>query len=395
MRFGPEPWHGGPDGFRVDGIVARAGHLEGAAGDFRWELTERPEDGPLFTFPRWSWRRPRLPAQMLPAARASYDGTVTYGGEKLTLQGAPGASARIYGHGNARRWAWLHADLGEGDVLEIVAAVSMRPGLRRLPPLVFLRLRRGGRTWPRRAERAALGWAGLGRFRAALGRPDWSVTGRAGLRRIRVEVSLPAERTLRLDYADPDGSPARCHNSETADAVVRLERWWGRWRPEAEWLLEGTAHAEVGAMSAAALVAALLADDGSARWPARVPRRLDDVLASMPAPARAGVRGAARAVDAYALARTGRPLAALGPAERDRLMTALAARPRLAPLLDLLKVPVLLAAGTERMLDDRARARRGAGAGERCRSPSHRRAIRRWTAHRRGTGPRAAPRTRW
>ncbi|MFC9238354.1 hypothetical protein ACFTZK_18120 [Streptomyces decoyicus] len=247
VRFGPEPWHGGQDGFRADGIVARAGHLQGAAGDFRWELTERPEDGPLFTFPRWSWRRPRLPAaQMLPAARASYDGTVTYGSEKLTLQGAPGASARIYGHGNARRWAWLHADLGEGDVLEIVAAVSMRPGLRRLPPLVFLRLRRDGRTWPRRAERAALGWAGLGRFRAALGRPDWSVTGRAGLRRIRVEVSLPAARTLPLDYADPDGSPALCHNSETADAVVRLERWRGRWRPEAEWLLEGTAHAEVG-----------------------------------------------------------------------------------------------------------------------------------------------------
>ncbi|WP_030984799.1 GMC family oxidoreductase N-terminal domain-containing protein [Streptomyces sp. NRRL S-1813] len=116
-------------------------------------------------------------------------------------------------------------------------------------------------------------------------------------------------------------------------------------------------------MSAAGLVAALLADDGSERWPAKVPRRLDDVLASMPAPARAGVRGAARAVDAYALARTGRPLAALDPVERDRLMTALAARPRLASLLDLLKVPVLLAAGTERMLDDRARARRGAGAG--------------------------------
>ncbi|MFG2828282.1 hypothetical protein ACGFWI_12595 [Streptomyces sp. NPDC048434] len=246
-RFGPEPWRGGEDGFRADGIVARPGHLEGAAGDFRWELTERPEDEPLFTFPRWSWRRPLLPAaQILPAARASYDGTVTYGGEKLTLQGAPGASARIYGHGNARRWAWLHADLGNGEVLEIVAAVSTRPGLRRLPPLVFLRLRRGGRTWPRRAERAALGWLGLGRFRAAIGRPDWRVTGRAGLRRIRVEVSLPAERTLRLDYADPDGSPAVCRNSETADAVVRLERWRGRWRTEEEWLLEGTAHTEVG-----------------------------------------------------------------------------------------------------------------------------------------------------
>ncbi|MFG2526457.1 hypothetical protein [Streptomyces sp. NPDC048516] len=246
-RFGPGPWRGGEDGFRAEGITARAGHLEGVAGDVRWELTERPEDAPLFTFPRWSWRRPLLPAaQMLPAARASYDGTVTYGGETLTLQGAPGASARIYGHGNAQRWAWLHADLGNGEVLETVAAVSRKPGLRRLPPLVFLRLRRGGRTWPRRAERSAFGWAGCGRFRAVLGHPDFTVTGRAGLRRIRVEVSLPAERTLRLDYADPDGSPAVCRNSETADAVVRLERWWGRWRPEEEWLLEGTAHAEVG-----------------------------------------------------------------------------------------------------------------------------------------------------
>lgn len=114
-------------------------------------------------------------------------------------------------------------------------------------------------------------------------------------------------------------------------------------------------------MSTAGFVAALLADDGSTPWPARVPRRLDDLLASMPAPARAGVRAAARAVDAYALARTGRPLAALAPEERDELMTALAARPRLAPLFDLVKVPVLLAAGTERMLADRTRAAHGTG----------------------------------
>ncbi|MFJ9469790.1 GMC family oxidoreductase [Streptomyces caniferus] len=114
-------------------------------------------------------------------------------------------------------------------------------------------------------------------------------------------------------------------------------------------------------MSTAGFVAALLADDGSTPWPARVPRRLDDLLASMPAPARAGVRAAARAVDAYALARTGRPLAALAPEERDELMTALAARPRLTPLFDLVKVPVLLAAGTERMLADRARAAHGTG----------------------------------
>jgi hypothetical protein len=183
---------------------------------------------------------------MLPAARATYEGEFSYGGTTLNLRGAPGASARIYGHGNAHRWTWLHADLGDGDVLEIVAAVSTRPALRRLPPLVFLRLRRNGRTWPRRPERSAIGRLGLGRFRAAFGLPEWTVTGRTALRRIRVEVNQPAERTLTLEYRDPDGARAVCRNSESADARIVLERWWGHWRPEASWALDGTAHAEAG-----------------------------------------------------------------------------------------------------------------------------------------------------
>ena len=248
-RFGPVPWKRLPDasGFAADGVEAGPGLLRGSAGPFRWELAELPQDEPLFTFPRWAWRRGLLPAaQIVPAPRAAYTGTVAWDGGELRLDGAPGATARIYGHGNARRWAWLHAGLGGGDVLEIVAATSTRPGLRRLPPLVFLRLRRNGRTWPRRAERSAFGWAGLGRFKVRLGLPSWTVSGRSGLRRIRVEVTQPGERTLALDYTDPDGSGAVCRNSETADTHVVLERWWGRWRTEAEWTLDGTAHAEVG-----------------------------------------------------------------------------------------------------------------------------------------------------
>ncbi|MEU6665934.1 hypothetical protein [Streptomyces sp. NPDC046727] len=246
-RFGPVPWTGGSQGFTADDISATPGHLTGSAGPFAWALTEEPQGPPLHTFPRWSWRRPWLPAShMLPAARARYSGTVRNGADELRLSDAPGASARIYGHGNARRWAWLHADLGGGDVLEIVAAVSMRRGLDRLPPLVFLRLYRDGRGWPRRVERAAVGWAGVGRFRADIGLPRWRVEGRAGLRRIRVTVTQPPEGTLALDYTDPDGSAAVCRNSERADAEVRLERWWGRWRPEGTWRLSGTAHAEVG-----------------------------------------------------------------------------------------------------------------------------------------------------
>ncbi|MEU1707105.1 GMC family oxidoreductase [Streptomyces sp. NPDC005706] len=103
-------------------------------------------------------------------------------------------------------------------------------------------------------------------------------------------------------------------------------------------------------MSLTGLVSALIADDGTADWPRRVPGRLRTVLSAMPLPARAGLRAAASAVDAYALARTGRTLDTLGAPERQTVLDELGARPALLPLLDVLKVPVLLAAGTERML---------------------------------------------
>ncbi|MFF4351017.1 GMC family oxidoreductase N-terminal domain-containing protein [Streptomyces sp. NPDC001530] len=102
-------------------------------------------------------------------------------------------------------------------------------------------------------------------------------------------------------------------------------------------------------MTADGFVAALLADTGDEGWPARVPNRLDTVLAALPRPARAGVRAAVAALETYAVLCTGRRLAALDPDERESVLGSLAARPRLVPLLDVLKVPVLLAAGTERM----------------------------------------------
>ncbi|MFF3322443.1 GMC family oxidoreductase N-terminal domain-containing protein [Streptomyces sp. NPDC002889] len=103
------------------------------------------------------------------------------------------------------------------------------------------------------------------------------------------------------------------------------------------------------------LVAALLADDGSVPWPGGVPDRLGKLLAAMPGPARAGVHGAASAIDAYAAVRTGRRLHALTPGERETVLASLAARPALLALLDAVKVPVMLAAGTERMLQEEPR----------------------------------------
>ncbi|WP_308289967.1 GMC family oxidoreductase [Streptomyces cylindrosporus] len=101
-------------------------------------------------------------------------------------------------------------------------------------------------------------------------------------------------------------------------------------------------------MTAPGLVAALLADTGDTPWTARVPARLGTFLSALPTPVRTGIRAATAAVDAYAVLHSGRPLAGLTPDEREAVLASLAARPALLPALDLLKVPVLLAAATER-----------------------------------------------
>jgi hypothetical protein len=229
--------------YRVPGVRMSAERLSGRAGEVSWDLAMSGGGEPLFTFPRWAWRRELLPAaQVVPAPSAVFDGTVRFGERVLEVRGAPGAGARIYGHGNADRWAWLHADLGGGDVCEVVAAVSTRRGLDRLPPLPFVRLRVGGRDWP-----AGGGLLSAARMRARIALPDWTVSGRSGDRMIRIEVTQPPAETLAVDYADPDGSPAVCHNTERADAVITLLRRSGRrWDVERRWRLEGTAHAEVG-----------------------------------------------------------------------------------------------------------------------------------------------------
>jgi hypothetical protein len=244
-RFGPAPWTPAADGavFAAGGATVTADRLTGAAGELAWDLRVAGGGAPLYTFPRWAWHRELLPAaQIVPVPAGRFTGTLRVGDRLLDLADAPGNTARIYGHGNARRWAWLHADLGGGDVCEVVAAVSTRPGLSLLPPLPFVRLRIGREEFP-----AGDPLLPALRFRASVARPTWTVRGRWRDRRLAVTVTMPPERTVAVDYADPDGSPAVCHNCEVADATIELDRRGpGGWRPERRWRLSGTAHAEVG-----------------------------------------------------------------------------------------------------------------------------------------------------
>jgi hypothetical protein len=231
VRFGPLP----PDPPAIED-----GRITGEAGSAKWDLVVADDSPPLYTFPRWAWEREVLPgAQIVPMPTAKVHGFIETG-TRMEFNGQPAQLARIYGHGNAERWAWLHADLGGGDVLEIVAGVPRRRGLRRLPPAPLVQLRLDGVDWPRQSL------AAVPLFRARLGLPEWTVVGTVGRRRLRVHVRVPPDRSVAVAYTDPDGATATCTNSERADAEITLLQRRNGWQPERSWTLEGTAHAEVG-----------------------------------------------------------------------------------------------------------------------------------------------------
>jgi hypothetical protein len=241
VRFGPErvvpaesSWLGGST-FSI-GPDRLTGDVDGASWDLAWS-TEEP---PLWTMGAGSWQREILPSsQVVLAPKARLRGRIQIADGDHSID-AIGNLAHIYGHGNAQRWGWLHADLDDTTTLEIVAAVGRRPGLRQLPPLSFVQLRHNGKDWPRTPLLAAP------LFRAKLGATEWSVRGVIGTHRLTVTVSQPAGRCVHLDYTDPDGAGATCANTEIADVAVRLEKWSGRWTLEHEWTLERRAHAERG-----------------------------------------------------------------------------------------------------------------------------------------------------
>jgi hypothetical protein len=242
-RFGPEPTRpaAGTAWFDAAGVRAAPEKLTGSAGSLAWDLSWKDAGTPLWTFPRAAWERELLPgAQVVFAPTAEFAGSLTtkfQAGAATAIDGWRGGLAHIYGHGNARRWGWIHADLGDGDVVEAVTAVSHKPGLRRLAPMAFVRFRIDGKDWP-------TGPLPSLRMRTTLGVRHWQLEGRIGGRRVLIRVDQPPERCVRLGYTDPDGGRAVCTNTEQADIHIEID--------DRHWSVLGTGHAEVGLRGAEA-----------------------------------------------------------------------------------------------------------------------------------------------
>ena len=233
-RFGPEPTQpaAGAAWFEAAGVQARHQQLTGRARSLAWDLSWKDTCAPLWTFPRLTWERELLPgAQVVLAPTADFTGSLTVGDTTHRVDGWRGGVAHIYGHGNAKRWGWIHADLGGGDVLEAVTAVSHKPGLRRLAPMAFIRTRIDGKDWPASPLPSL-------RVRTTLGLRHWQLEGRIGGQHVLIRVDQPPDRCVSLGYTDPDGGRAVCTNTERADIHIEIG--------DRHWSVLGTGHAEVG-----------------------------------------------------------------------------------------------------------------------------------------------------
>jgi hypothetical protein len=242
-RFGPEPVQPatGADWFGAAGARVAPERLAGRARSVAWDLSWKDTGTPLWTFPRVAWERELLPgAQVVLAPTAEFAGELTTqfpAGTGARVDGWRGGVAHIYGHGNAKRWGWIHADLGNGDVVEAVTAVSHKPGLRRLAPMAFVRFRIDGKDWPTSPLPSL-------RMRTTLGLQHWQLEGRIGGRQVLIRVDQPPERCVSLGYTDPDGGRAVCTNTEQADIYIEVD--------DRHWSVLGTGHAEVGLRGAEA-----------------------------------------------------------------------------------------------------------------------------------------------
>jgi hypothetical protein len=218
--------------------------FKGNLGKVAFNLSVSGEFDPLFTFAKWSWEKEVLPAsQIVPIPIAQVKGNITISTDNLHQEvnfDGVGGLARIFGHGSAKRWNWLHANLDQDTVLEAVVAQPKTPGLSVMPPLGFVQIKTKDFTWPKDPVAASIF------FKGHLGSEFWTLRGRVGRRRLTFEVAMPEDRCVKVGYVDPDSSTATCTNCEVSSLTAILERRYKRWETEKIWHLQNTAHAEYG-----------------------------------------------------------------------------------------------------------------------------------------------------
>lgn len=217
------------------------GALEGGGHSLQWDLQYTPSEAALMMMPAWirSFLRRNRTDWAVPNPDVQFVGRIVADGRTFELDGAPGQQAHLYGARHADRWAWLHCttfDGGADATVVGVVAETVLLGVRRPFTLVYVRY--GGKDYLCNAFPQAAITA-----RSDFSFPVWRFRCEAeGVEFVGTARGAP-EQMVQIRYADPDGTPSYCCNTELADLELEVRR-------DGQVIdvlrAEGTAHVEFG-----------------------------------------------------------------------------------------------------------------------------------------------------
>lgn len=225
--------------------ASASGSLEGAGHSARWDLTWTPAPRTHLLLPEFLYHSPRVNTKVLsPNLDVALRGRVEVDGRALVLEGEPGGQTHLWGRKHAHAWAWGHCNAFEGKAGTALEALTVRVRPR-VPPLTFLTLVLDGETHPLTRI------ADVVFCRGRMGTARYEFRARGSGVRIEGGYSCRPEDMVIAEYADPDGEPSYCANTEVADLRVTVHRrsgWGRRWIEQAR-LASGCGHFEVGGRS--------------------------------------------------------------------------------------------------------------------------------------------------
>ena len=233
------------------------GRLAGDGHEASWDLRWSPAEKVHHHLPSALYKASFAETLVLsPSLNARANGTITVDGQAYVLDGDPLGQTHLWGKKHAYSWAWSHCNaFGDerGAALETLS-IRLRRGAVVLPKLTLMSLYLDG------GDPAELHFREL--WQLPLARSEYG-TGRYHLIATNAEFKVEAELTCRpedmimAEYVDPDGEPAYCHNTEHADATVKVQRrspFVGRFREWRTLTCRGGAHFEWAARAGDPLV---------------------------------------------------------------------------------------------------------------------------------------------
>lgn len=184
-----------------------------------WDLEFAPCAFTHHHLPPSAYKRDFADTRVLsPNLMTHFSGRIQVGDRVFELEEEPGCQTHLWGRKHAHAHAWAHCSSFREEptaALELLS-VRLRRGPLITPPLTLLSLYLGSEVYHfndfHQLPLTRSSWeTGLYRF------------GATGTRvKIEGELRCRPEDLVRATYVDPDGATLFCHNTEVADASVRV-----------------------------------------------------------------------------------------------------------------------------------------------------------------------------